>query len=185
MPSLLLIALVILAVIIVALVFAKQQGLLPTPEATAKSAKVDCYVLRSSVLTPAERSFLGVLETLDFTGHRLFAKVRLADIFVVKGGLKGGNRQSAFNRIAGKHVDFLIVRHDDGAPVLGIELDDASHERTDRRERDLFVDEIFASAGLALLHIPARHGYALADVRRIIEAAMFPTNPRPAAANTP
>jgi len=57
-------------------------------------------------------------------------------------------RLMAINR---KHVDFLLVRSNDLAPVAGIELDDSSHEEEDRQQRDVFVDEAFASAGLPLL----------------------------------
>jgi len=63
------------------------------------------------------------------------AKIRLADIFEVKKWLDKGSRQGAFNRITAKHVDFLIVRQNDGAPILGIELDDSSHESDVRKNR--------------------------------------------------
>ncbi len=44
------------------------------------------------------------------------------------------------------------------------ELDDKSHQRQDRRERDAFVDQVFKAAGLPLLHVPARRGYVAADL---------------------
>jgi hypothetical protein len=44
-------------------------------------------------------------------------------------------------------------------PLLGVELDDASHARKDRAERDDFVDNAFAAAGLPLLRIPAQRAY--------------------------
>jgi hypothetical protein len=34
------------------------------------------------------------------------------------------------------------------APCLAVELDDSSHLRADRRERDAFVDEVLASVGI-------------------------------------
>ena len=63
------------------------------------------------------------------------------------------------NRIHMKHVDFLICASDDMRPVLGIELDDKSHARKDRQERDTFVDSVFATAGLPILHVQAVGGY--------------------------
>lgn len=94
------------------------------------------YYLRKSLLTPAERSFLGVLELGLPAGVRLFAKVRLEDIFGVVSGLERGERQGARNRISRKHVDFLLVRVNDLSPVAGIELDDSSHDEEDRRQRE-------------------------------------------------
>jgi hypothetical protein len=40
------------------------------------------------------------------------------------------------NRIARKPVDFLLCEPSTMSPKLGIELDDDSHERKDRREWD-------------------------------------------------
>ena len=46
-----------------------------------------------------------------------------------------------------------------------VELDDASHRRRDRAERDDFVDKALSSAGIPALHIPAQKEYAVAEVR--------------------
>jgi hypothetical protein len=39
-----------------------------------------------------------------------------------------------------------------------------SHQRADRVERDGFVEQVFAVAGLPLVRFPAQRGYALAEV---------------------
>ena len=139
-------------------------------------AKSDSYVLKPSLLTPAERSFFGVLESFELEGMTLVSKVRLADIFEVRPGVDRGPAKSAFNRISAKHVDFLLLRQSDCRPVLGIELDDASHRRADRKNRDQFVDDVFKSAGLPLLHIKAQAAYDPAEIHRQISAAMNPPN---------
>ena len=139
----------------------------------AVAAKTGIYYLRKSLLTPAERSFLGVLEPLLPPGTRLFAKVRLEDIFGVVSGLTRGERQAARNRINRKHVDFLVVRTTDLTPVAGVELDDSSHDEEDRQLRDAFVDEVFASAKLPLLHVPAQKAYNPADIKAKV-AALLP-----------
>ena len=51
-------------------------------------------------------------------------------------------------------------------PVLGIELDDSSHERQSRKDRDQFVDDVFNKAGLKILHIKAARGYVPEDIAR-------------------
>jgi hypothetical protein len=45
-------------------------------------------------------------------------------------------------------------------PLAGVEFDDASHSRSDRQARDLFVGEVFEAAGLPLVRVPAQRGYS-------------------------
>jgi hypothetical protein len=119
----------IAGIILVVLVLVVAVALLKAKSgASEETAKPDVYYLRKSLFTPAERSFAGVMETLNLDGTAMAAKVRLADIFGVKKGLERGDRQRAQNRINAKHVDFLLIQKSDGRPLLGIELDDSSHE---------------------------------------------------------
>ncbi len=57
-------------------------------------------------------------------------------------------------------------------PVLGIELDDSSHDRKDRKERDEFVDSLFAHAGLGILHVPTARAYQAVDLADRIKAVL-------------
>lgn len=116
------------------------------------------YRLRSALLTPAERSFWGVLQRVVPSEHLIWPKVRLVDLLLVEG--EGGKRLSAFNQVRAKHVDFVVVRAKDTRPILAIELDDSSHQRPDRQERDRFIDELMQKVGLPLVRIQARHAYA-------------------------
>lgn len=134
--------------------------------------KTGLYYLRNTLFSPAERSFLGVLESILPPGVRVFGKVRLEDIFGVIKGLERGERQGAQNRIRSKHVDFLLLRTTDLAPLAGIELDDSSHDEEDRQQRDAFVDEVFKSAGLPLLHVTAQKSYAPAEIKSKVVALL-------------
>ena len=127
------------------------------------------YYAKKSLFTPAERSFLSVLEAVLSSDVRVFGKVRLEDVIGVKSGLERDERQAARNRITSKHVDFLLVRARDLAPLAGIELDDSSHEREDRRQRDEFVDAAFASANLPLLHVTVKKSYDPAELEAAID----------------
>ena len=102
----------------------------------------------------------------------LLAKVRLGDIFKPRKGLAPSVRTRVGNQINQKHVDFLLVRTSDRSPVAGIELDDSTHARSDRQKRDVFVDEVFRSCGLPLLHAPAQATYRAADLRTQITALL-------------
>ena len=125
------------------------------------------YQKVDSVLTAAERSFHGVLYHAVEGRLIILAKVRLADLFELPAGTL--NRFTYRNKIDRKHVDFVLCGPDDLTPLLAIELDDASHERRDRRERDAFVDRVFDAAGLPLLRVPARRTYAPRDLRGLID----------------
>ena len=77
-------------------------------------------------------------------------KVRLADVVTPKPA--GGARwRTLFNKFCAKDVDFLVCRADDLAPLLVIELDDASHGQKKRVERDGFVEVALKSAGVPIL----------------------------------
>lgn len=158
MKLFLIVGLVLVAFIVLAFLKAKFSG-------AGGAAKAGVYYLRKSLFSPAERSFLGVLDGNLPPGVRVFGKVRLEDILGVVSGLERGERQAARNRINRKHVDFLLVRSNDLSSVAGIELDDSSHEAEDRQERDSFVDSAFASAGLPLLHMSAQKSYNPAEVK--------------------
>jgi hypothetical protein len=114
------------------------------------------YKLRSNLLSAAEFSFYKVLESAVQKKAEIQCKVRLADIFYTP----YGTNVSHFNRITGKHVDFLLCDMQTMKPILGIELDDASHSQPDRKARDIFVDEVFKVAQLPLLHIQAKRTYS-------------------------
>ena len=133
------------------------------------------YRLRDDFLSAAERSFYqALIRAVDSRGV-VFAKVRLADVLFVA---ESQERTTHQNRINQKHIDFLICSPDTLKPLCAVELDDASHGRADRKERDAFVDSACAAAGLAILHIPAQYAYDVDALRqhvdRLLTAATAP-----------
>lgn len=120
------------------------------------------YSRQKYFFSAAERSFYEVLWRIT-PDHTVFAKVRLADLVYVSKGATSS--QSHFNRIRSKHVDFVICDRD-LAPLVVVELDDSSHDRADRKSRDLFVDAVLAAASLPIVHVPAQRGYALDAIRQ-------------------
>lgn len=130
------------------------------------------YFLRKSLFTPSERSFLVVLQSLNLPGVTLAYKVRLADVFGIVKGFDSSVRMRALGRISARHVDFLLLQELDGMPLLGIELDESSHGDPKRVTPDTLVNDVFGSAQLPLVRIPARLSYNPSDVRAHIEAAL-------------
>ncbi|MEP7135519.1 MAG: DUF2726 domain-containing protein [Chloroflexota bacterium] len=114
------------------------------------------YRLRDDFLSPAEFSFYKVLSSVVGAQLTIQSKVRLADIFFVA---RPNENVSFFNRIAQKHLDFLVCDSKTMKPFFGIELDDSSHKRNDRQERDEFVESVCQVAGLPLLRFPVQREY--------------------------
>ena len=142
---------------------------------TEKAEQDFPYALRDDFLSPAEQSFYQVLRTVG--GERLLIcpKVALADLFFAKTGDYRQNR-IFLNRIDRKHVDFLLCEPKTMRPVVGIELDDKSHDRPERQERDEFVDGVFAAAKLPLVRVPAKRGYAGGELNNLLRQ-YFQTGP--------
>ncbi len=128
------------------------------------------YQRQPSLLTPAERSFFGVLQQALGSQYPIFAKVNMADILEPQPDLTNSQKSAARSRISQKHVDFVVCDPGDLSVQLAIELDDASHSRRDRQQADLVKDRAFASAGLRLLRFPAQQAYNVDYIRRQVFA---------------
>ena len=126
------------------------------------------YHLRDDFLSPAELNFYRVLQTAVSNWAIIFVKVSLGDLFFAQTGEFGQN-QAYRNKIDRKHVDFLLCDTQTIHPILGIELDDKSHQRADRQKRDQFVDQVFAAAQLPLVHIPVKHGYPVEKLTQYLQ----------------
>ena len=127
------------------------------------------YKKLDALLTPAERSFFGVLQLAIKTRLLVFAKVRVADILTTVRGLSNSERQSAFNRISAKHFDFVLCDPGNLEVVCVLELDDKSHKKASRKQRDEFLDRACEAAGVPLIHIQAKPAYAQSEIERTLE----------------
>ena len=85
----------------------------------------------------------------DIKGYVIGPKVRLFDIIEPKKGHE--KYKTLMYKIQSKHVDFVICDKDLRIKAV-IELDDSSHEKADRKERDAFVDLILRSVGYRVIH---------------------------------
>lgn len=107
---------------------------------------------RRELLSKNELAFYQLLRPIcSAYGWDLFIKMRLADLFQIIPGTR--DYMSYFNKIKAKHTDFILVDPETLTVLCGIELDDASHNRPDRIERDEFVDAVYAVSGIPLIHV--------------------------------
>jgi len=127
------------------------------------------YHLVDEFISPAELNFFFNLKSVVGDSVQIFSKVKLSDLFYAKTGDYGKYR-SYTNRIDRKHIDFLLCNPITLKPILGIELDDKSHQRADRQERDDFVNNVFAVAKLPLVHISVQRGYSQSELKSKLSA---------------
>jgi hypothetical protein len=125
------------------------------------------YEKRPSLVTGAERKFFSALSEVVEERWRIFAMVRLADVIRVRSAAL--RPQAWRNRILAKHLDFVLCDPDTLEAVLAVELDDATHQRADRIERDEFLAAALQSSKLPLLRVAVAGDYNRDSLRKSIE----------------
>jgi hypothetical protein len=119
------------------------------------------YRVRDDFLSTAELSYFQVLRSVLGSKATICAKVRLADLLFVT---SKPEYMRYFNKIVGKHIDYLICDRSTMRPVLAIELDDSSHSRQRSKERDRFINDALAAASFPLLRVRAQQQYSQQQV---------------------
>lgn len=126
------------------------------------------YQLNERLFSPAERSFYGVLTQAVKNDAVVFGKVRVADILSPSSGLSRSRWQIAFNRISSKHFDFVVCSPSTLSILAVVELDDKSHSRSSRVERDRFLDSACEAASVPLHRFKAAKMYNVGEVRAVL-----------------
>lgn len=144
------------------------------------------YRLRDDFLSYAELSFYHILQQAVGDWAVVCPKISLDDLFYAKSGQRNSN-QTYTNKIDRKHVDFLLCHPQTMRPLLGIELDDSSHQKSARQERDRFVEKVFAAAGLPLYRQAVHSTYPVRELAAALKQAATaqetePARPKQAAA---
>jgi len=120
------------------------------------------------LFTPAERSFLGVLNQAIDGDTIVFGKVRVADVLAPQKGSTRGVWQKAFNKISSKHFDFVLCSKTDLSILCAIELDDSSHNQSKQKIRDAFIEGACKSADFPLIRFVAKATYTVNDIQKAL-----------------
>lgn len=128
------------------------------------------YRSRGRMMTNAEIKFFRSLQQAVQGDLLIFSMVRIADLLRV--AEETANKRTWLNRIIAKHIDFVLCHPGTLETMLAIELDDATHERKDRQERDAFVEQAFESADFPLLRIKVASEYDPRALRQMIDASL-------------
>ncbi len=126
------------------------------------------YKRVKNIFTPSEKKFYFVLKEVVEDRYLIFAKVRVADVLLPVSAKDRSRWRSAFNKVACKHFDYVLCDHDLRI-LAAIELDDASHKRKDRQERDIFLEWACKSAGFPLIRVKTAKHYDKAELRKILK----------------
>lgn len=126
------------------------------------------YRLREHFLSTPEVALLRVLQKMVGRHYLICPKVALNDIFYIA---RPNENVHFFNKFFRKHVDFLLCEPETLKPAFGIELV-RPVTRTETREADQFMAELFLSARLPLVHIQSRERYSEQDLSDLFELAV-------------
>lgn len=126
------------------------------------------YEKNESLLTANELVFYRELKGVVGDHFVIFSKVRLEDVIKAK----TWNDQTARNKIKSRHIDFLLCDPNTFKPKLAIELDDSSHNRSDRIDRDRFYKNLFEACNFPLLRVPTKRTYDKQQIRDQIVASL-------------
>lgn len=146
LTALIIATVIALAIIVIAFIIRKKS----------KKAK---YSVKPSLMTPTEKEYFRAIEAAVGDRYIVLPQVNLASVIDKTGE---GFRSELF-----RNVDFGVFDYD-YSPVLLIEINDNTHFRKDRMERDEKVGAILKKARLPLVTFWTKDGFSQAEITRTL-----------------
>jgi len=129
------------------------------------------FRLREPFLSTPEAALFRALKQMVAERYVICAKVSLNELFYIT---RPNENVHFFNKIFRKHVDFLLCEPRMFKPEIGVELV-KSIAKDETRASDQFMDDLFLTAGLPLVHIPSGDHYEVSDVISLFQLAVTKT----------
>jgi hypothetical protein len=127
--------------------------------------------VRKQFLSLPELALYSALREMAGNRYIVCPKVALNDIFYIQ---RPNENVHYYNKIFRKHVDFLLCEPGSMKPAFGVELvKPVTKEET--RSTDQYMQDLFQSAGLPLVHIRSGENYNLADLVHLFQLALHKT----------
>ena len=105
------------------------------------------YKERKLLTNNEYRFYYNLVQLADKYNLSVQVKMRLADIIEVdKCKITNQEYMSYFGKIKSKHIDFVLTHKYTMQMIAAIELDDKSHQKQNRIERDAFVNNALTAA---------------------------------------
>ena len=123
------------------------------------------YSKKDYLLTQQELKFYKLIKMIsDKNNLNIFSQVALYEIVTSK-NIKD------FNKIKSKTIDFVIT--DTNCKIkLCIELDDPTHIKENRHQRDKFIEDLFNQLNIKLIRIPVQSYYNLKEIEEKIKESL-------------
>ena len=142
--------------------YPKNNNSINEPPLLPKTDYTAFYSKKRNIMTNNELKFYRLLKyKTDKNNLLLFTQVALYSLISSKD-------ISYFNKIRSKTIDFVITDIN-GKIVTCIELDDPSHVKDNRQERDNFIDELFKQLDISLIRIPVQGYYDMQEIENKIK----------------
>jgi hypothetical protein len=126
------------------------------------------YRLRENFMSSTELALFRVLQAMVGRHYVICPKVAVNDIFYI---VRPNENVHFFNKIFRKHVDFLLCEPVTLKPAIAVELVKPV-AKTETREADQFMQDLFLSAGLPLIHVPSSERYSEKDLADLFELSV-------------
>ena len=129
-----------------------------------KKSKEPDYFVKEQLLTKTELEYYDVIRSLISSQYVILPQVNLASVIDKEGG-------SNFRNELFRNIDFGVF---DGnlRPIFLIEINDNTHFRKDRKERDKKVLKICKKAGIPLVTFWVREGIDISDMTHQLKSAL-------------
>lgn len=129
------------------------------------SSKYETYEKKEYLLTQKEYKFYRLLKPIcNRYNLNIFTQVSLYSIVKTK-------NNEEFNKIKSKSIDFVIA--DTNCKIkICIELDDPTHIRPDRQNRDKFIKELFNQLDIKFLQVPVQSYYNMQQIEEKIKESL-------------
>lgn len=163
-------------IIIIILLIMKKTNKSNNPEKNINIDNIEAipsykkyYKPKIYITTLNEMKFYTVLlEIAKELDYILFSQVSLYNIISMQDNLDYSTHTKYFNKIASKSIDFVLV--DKKCRIkLCIELDDNTHKKKSRIERDKFINELFKDLEIDLLRYPVYDIYYKETLKKRIK----------------
>ena len=128
------------------------------------------YYAKPYIMTARENECFKTLNEIFGAKWFVIPQVHLSALLNHK--VKGQNWNAAFRHINGKSVDFVLVGKESYKIICAIELDDSTHNRTDRKERDNEIERIFSEAKIPLARIGKFENMTKQEIINVITGAI-------------
>lgn len=130
------------------------------------------YSKKDFLLNIYEKKFFIELEKIIPENYFIYPQVLLSNIVKVNNVSKKDfwYYQNKINR---KIVDFVIFEKKSLTPFLVVEYDWTTHNKADRIERDLFVNEVLESAWIKIIHIKHSKNLDIENIKNDLYIALW------------